>query len=253
MRDLLIVLQKELLELFGDWHSFYGSLIQTGILVVLCGIVVPADSAGLWADPTQIAALYSIFPSVLAATFAADSFAGERERKTLETLLATPLGDHAILLGKTLAAVFLALLGSGLAMSAGVLTFNLKFRQSALFFPSAETLAAVLGGALGFSLITASAANFISMRIPVARSAQQMASMLTVVLVSILIFILKRLHVTLDWASYLRVDGGLMAVGLLALAAGLRMFRRDRVFDPQGRSSRKAPATANRTDTRTSS
>ena len=96
IRESLIVLRKELAEMFGDWHSAYGALIQAAILIAICGVVVPADKPVVWLDPGQLALLYGAFPAVLAATFAADSFAGERERKTLETLLATPLSETAI-------------------------------------------------------------------------------------------------------------------------------------------------------------
>lgn len=43
------------------------------------------------------------FPLVLTLTMVADSFAGERERHALETLLASRLSDRAILLGEAAA------------------------------------------------------------------------------------------------------------------------------------------------------
>jgi ABC-2 type transport system permease protein len=70
--------------------------------------------AGLPADPTGrvvvlslvylLAPLYLILPLMVAAVVAADSFAGERERKTLEALLHAPLTDRELLLAKVLAA-----------------------------------------------------------------------------------------------------------------------------------------------------
>ncbi len=51
-----------------------------------------------------LAPMYLIVPLMVASVIAADSFAGEKERKTLEALLYTPTTDHELLLGKLLAA-----------------------------------------------------------------------------------------------------------------------------------------------------
>ena len=48
-----------------------------------------------------LAPLFLILPMMVASVLAADSFAGERERKTLESLLYTPLTDGELLLAKT--------------------------------------------------------------------------------------------------------------------------------------------------------
>jgi hypothetical protein len=51
-----------------------------------------------------LAPMYLIVPMMVASVIAADSFAGEKERKTLEALLYTPTTDQELLLGKLLAA-----------------------------------------------------------------------------------------------------------------------------------------------------
>jgi ABC-type Na+ efflux pump permease subunit len=51
-----------------------------------------------------MAAMYLIVPLMVASVIAADSFAGEKERKTLEALLYTPTTDREILLAKMLGA-----------------------------------------------------------------------------------------------------------------------------------------------------
>jgi len=59
----------------------------------------------MWVESAASLTLWLIIPMTLAATIVADTFAGERERHTLETLLASRLPDRAILLGKISAAV----------------------------------------------------------------------------------------------------------------------------------------------------
>lgn len=52
----------------------------------------------------MFAPMFLIFPLMFSTTIAAESFAGERERKTLEALLYTPATDAELFLGKVLAA-----------------------------------------------------------------------------------------------------------------------------------------------------
>ena len=63
--------------------------------------------------------LFWVIPVALTPAIAADSFVGERERASLEPLLATPIGTGQVLLGKLLASVVPAVLGTWL----GVLAF----------------------------------------------------------------------------------------------------------------------------------
>lgn len=71
------------------------SLLQITMLFVLRSMFAP---------------LYLILPIMTASVIAADAFAGERERKTLEALLYTPTTDFDLLLAKFLGAVIPAVL-----------------------------------------------------------------------------------------------------------------------------------------------
>ncbi len=57
----------------------------------------------------MMAPMFLVLPMMLASIIGADSFAGEKERKTLEALLYTPATDRELLVGKTIAAVVPAL------------------------------------------------------------------------------------------------------------------------------------------------
>jgi ABC-2 type transport system permease protein len=69
----------------------------------------------------MFAPMFLILPLMYAATIAAESFAGERERKTIEALLYTPATDADLLLGKVLAAA----IPSMLITWAGFLVYSL--------------------------------------------------------------------------------------------------------------------------------
>ncbi len=172
MRDALAIIRKELKELSTDWQSFYGTFIQTCVVVLLCGVFVPARSTNIWTSPTDLVMLYAIFPSIVAALFAADSFAGERERNTLETLLATPISDRAIYLGKVLAALGISVSCSVAALAAAVVTTLIK-GDNPLPAVGISGFATLVAGAVVFGLTTTALATAVSSRTRVARSAQQ--------------------------------------------------------------------------------
>jgi ABC-type Na+ efflux pump permease subunit len=117
-----------------------------------------------------MASMYLIVPLMVASVIAADSFAGEKERKTLEALLYTPTTDREILLGKMLGAwlpaVAIAWIGFVLY---GVVANAAAWRtMCCLFFPDAMWMVlaiwvapAVAGFGLGVTvLISARAKTF---------------------------------------------------------------------------------------------
>ena len=85
-----------------------GSVGFFGLIVLVFGIAIPARSGMYWITIPWSAITWAWLPLMLVMAVVADSFAGERERHTLETLLASRLSDAAILLGKVAAAVVFA-------------------------------------------------------------------------------------------------------------------------------------------------
>jgi ABC-type Na+ efflux pump permease subunit len=71
------------------------------------------------------APMFLILPLMLSASVAAESFAGERERKTLEALLYTPATDAELFIGKSLAAFIPAVLVAWLSFVLYTLVLNI--------------------------------------------------------------------------------------------------------------------------------
>lgn len=70
----------------------------------------PTQQISLLMVSTLFAPMFLTIPIMLASLIGANSFAGEKERKTLEALLYTPASDSELLLGKMLASVLPAVL-----------------------------------------------------------------------------------------------------------------------------------------------
>lgn len=97
--DWVLVARKELADLFGRLGR--KPLTRTLGVVVIFGLLIPLRFRGAANLPAFFAVFMAFLPARLVAI---ESFAGERERGTLESLLALPLTDRGLAIGKTLAA-----------------------------------------------------------------------------------------------------------------------------------------------------
>ena len=106
------------------------------------------------------------------AAIISESIAGERERHTLETLLASRLSDRSIVLGKLAAAVAHGAMNTGVILATGVIATVARFGVDSLSGGISPVLVGALLGPLAGLLIGA-AGIFISMRAPTVKSSQQ--------------------------------------------------------------------------------
>jgi len=100
--DTLTVMWKEFKGLLRSSGSRWKSIAILITPIALFGIIFPIQFREDWLAGYWSVAVAVVTPLMLIATTIAESFAGERERHTLETLLASRLPDNAILLGKLL-------------------------------------------------------------------------------------------------------------------------------------------------------
>src|SRR5438067_7544528 len=104
MSDILTMVWKESKDVLfqGGWRS----LIRPVIVVGIIGIYLPLQLGPQWVALTPISMILLLWiPFFVIISFIGDAIAGERERHTLETLLASRMPDRAILLGKVLVTV----------------------------------------------------------------------------------------------------------------------------------------------------
>ena len=186
-RDIQTVMWKEWKELVastGLKRGGYRLLLIVAILVVL----EPLQSSAHWFDsplPILFDGLY--LPFALLTSLAASAFAGERERHTLETLIATRLSDRAILLGKIIA---LTLCGWTLSLVASLAQIGVvavasaaRHTQTRAFY-SAPVIVGILVLSPLFSLLITGVGSALSLR---AVSVQQAQQMLTVAFLTLAI------------------------------------------------------------------
>jgi ABC-2 type transport system permease protein len=176
MTDILTVAAKELREIFTFGDTRGRSKFSLLILIVIFGVVIPLQNGREWVDSPINIMVWGWMPFLWVSGIVADMFAGERERHTLEALLATRLSNQSILFGKLLAALTYGFALTWIIMLASLVTINVALGQGQLLlYPLEMTLAALVFSIL-ISGLSASIGVLVSLRAGSVRQAQQMMS-----------------------------------------------------------------------------
>jgi ABC-2 type transport system permease protein len=170
--DILTIVWKESKE-FMQGSSRASSVARFVFPIAVAGIFLPWRSGHAYVTGITAAfGLLWILPMV-AVSFTVDAIAGERERHTLESLLATRLSDQAILFGKLAASVLYAWGMMLASLIVGLITVNLRQRNDALLlFSSTYAATLVIVSFLG-SILVCGVAVFVSVRASTVRQAAQ--------------------------------------------------------------------------------
>jgi ABC-2 type transport system permease protein len=165
---------KEWKELLAPQGRFRGGAMNLLLLLGIFGIAMPWQFGRAWVESPMILLYWGWVPLLLLSNVVVDGFAGERERHTLETLLATRLPDRAILFGKIGAAVAYALAIAAASLLLGVVTVNVVVRpERLLLYPPATLAGALVMNLLGAALI-AGLGVLVSLRSASVRQAGQL-------------------------------------------------------------------------------
>jgi len=242
VRDVWIVFRKEMREWLYVKENWRASLFQMLVFVGVFGIFWPLQID----NKDSVAVTLTSLSLFIGNSVVADSFAGERERNTLETLLATRLSDQAIFLGKFLADAFYTLGLMMVILATSVVSINLFQPREGIFFYSPLGLTIGIGGSLVLTLFGVGLGVFISLRTKTVRAAQQILSIIYLVFFLIIGFVLpiflnalppSAANALAGWLQ--RTDPLVILIGLLLimlvcdvgmLAFAIRRFQRSRLI-----------------------
>lgn len=191
--DILTVMWKEYKGLLRSSGSRWKSIAILVTPIAIFGVIFPIQFRENWLAGYWSLAVAVVTPMLLIATTIAESFAGERERHTLETLLASRLPNRAILLGKLFASL---LFGWGMTLFLliiSLITVNMfewgegfLFYQPAIFWMD-------LASSLLMSGLVSSLGILISLRAPTVQNAAQtimLALFMPLLLLQAMVFLL---------------------------------------------------------------
>ncbi len=252
MKDILTVARKELREIVGGGSGRKG-LFRELFFVLLFGVFFPLSQPEAWRSGAVPTVFVFMIPLFLAGPYIADTFAGERERKTLETLLATRLPDSSIYLGKIIAVCTYAWAVTQLILLASLVALNVAGDGTGasaaggrwFVYPSSVWVGTI-AGSYASALLISGIGTFISLRSETVRAAHQAMMLPLFVLIFGGSFGLGALWRALPaatqvslmrWASGVSALEGILGVVTLLLVVdvfllrlGVRRFRRAKLI-----------------------
>jgi ABC-2 type transport system permease protein len=266
--NVMLVFRKDWREIRRNWHIILPIVSVPLLISVLLPILIivlpdassastmPLDNsvamirslpsnvreqlAGM--TPTQVvtyvmslyffAPFFLIIPVMASSVVAADSFAGEKERRTIEALLATPISDSELFLGKVLISFVLSMIAtiaSFATYSIIVDTFSYATFGGRLLFPNVAWTMLIFGVAPTIALADIGLTVMISTRVKGFREAQQISALL----------LLPMLALTFGQISGAIIFGPIIIGSLIIILAlcdiavfyvGVRLFKREEIL-----------------------
>ncbi len=167
--------------------------------------------------------LVGFLPVSISLVIALESFVGEKERMSLEPLLATPLSDLQLYLGKTVAALVLPLMAGTVGIAFYLFILPIEAR------PTPLTLLQVFLLTIGKALVMVSAAVIVSSQTTSVRAANLLAS-----------FIIVPVSLLLQQESLILLQSGnqvlwyillfLLVANVILVRMGIRLFNREELL-----------------------
>ena len=186
MSDVKTVFWKEWQEImvWGGARGKLGILLFVGVF----GVFLPLQSGRGWVEAPSALIYWAWVPLFLVSSVIADAFAGERERHTLETLLASRLSDRAILLGKFAAAVAYGVSIAWASLLLGLVIVNLVHGAGDLLLYPLNVGMGIIAFSLLGAGVAAGAGILVSLRASTVRQAQQTLSLAIMLLLFVPVF-----------------------------------------------------------------
>jgi len=233
----LIIAQREVRDALTDWRiaapMFILSLGFPIIILYSIQVGIPLlrqpDTIANIVKMVPFGALMAGFlPTSFSIVIALESFVGEKERNTLEPLLATPLADWELYLGKLVATLIPPLLLSYVAIT----IFNVGIRWILHFSLPAQTIfQLVVLSSLG-ALVMVCGAVVVSTHAASVRAANLLASFIILPMTFLVagesLLMLMGYDDLLWW-----VMAGLVVVAFILLRLGIRVFNREEVLSSE--------------------
>jgi ABC-type transport system involved in multi-copper enzyme maturation permease subunit len=237
LRLVLVLMQREIRDTVRDWRMVAPILILTLLFPALMSFV--ADMALDWVARYGAAIVgdrlmpfllmvVGFFPISFSLVIALETFVGEKERNSLEPLLATPLSDAQLYLGKTLAAMVPPLLAAYIGI--GVYLLGLYVFKG--WGPPFELLVLVFALTSAEALVMVSGAVVVSSQTTSARAANLLASFIIIPVA----FLMQGEAIIMFWANYgvlWWIVLFLVVVDASLIRMGIHLFNRESLLGRQ--------------------
>ena len=230
----LIITRREIRDQFRDWRIIAPIMVLTLFFPGLMNFTaqqvvnyVESYDVPLIGDRLIpfLLMVVGFFPISISLVIALESFVGEKERRSIEPLLSSPLTDLQLYLGKLLAVVFPPLAASYL----GIAVYLFGVYRQVGWTPEPILLVQIVVLTTVQALLMVSGAVVISVQATSARAANLLASFIIVPMALLLV----GESMVMFWANYdvlwLAIFGHLLITGLL-IRTGIAYFNREELL-----------------------
>lgn len=237
-RLVLLVACRETGDSLRDWRIVVPIVLLTLIFPLLMNITaqIATEFVQHYGAPILgtrlvpfLLMVVGFFPISFSLVIALESFAGERERLSLEPLLATPISDGALYLGKVLASLSLPLAASLLGISVYLVGLWFSIR----YVPPGELLVQILMLTAMEALVMVSGAVVISSHTSSVRAANLLASFVIIPMA----LLVQVESIIMFWGNYAAlwwIGAGLLVADILLVRMGIRVFNREELLAGMG-------------------
>jgi len=178
------------------------------------------------------APFFLIIPLMASSVIASDSFAGEKERKTIEALLATPISDGELFLGKTLVSFVPSMMVTVVSFLIYLTVVNMasfNVFDGRLLLPNLVWIMLVVGLAPTLALVSIGLTVMISARVKGFREAQQINGLLMIPILG-LVFAQISGAAILGPAMVVALIGIFAGLDIVVFSIGMRTFKREEIL-----------------------
>jgi ABC-type Na+ efflux pump permease subunit len=240
MRKTWLIARKDIKESFGRRTLLLRIMVPVLIMPILYGGLLgyairragarPEHAAMLTGQISLYASLIALMGTVLGGAIAADAIAGEKERRTIESLMATPTTDLEIFAGKLLAGFLPSIVGGYGAALLFFATARMTAGAQPLLIPGVVSAARLIIVAIPIATAIFIAIGIIvSARCASVTTATQISALLGLpVFGGMLYFALRASRWPLS--HLLLAMAGCIAVAVLLLFVGARAMGRDEII-----------------------
>lgn len=179
-----------------------------------------------------LAPFFLIIPLMASSVIASDSFAGEKERKTIEALLATPISDSELLIGKILVSFIPSIavtIVSFVIYSIVVDVSSIVIFDGRLLLPNMVWIMVIFGLAPALAIAGIGLTVIISAKVKGFREAQQISVILLIPILA-LVFGQVAGAIIFGPVMILGLIGLFAVVDLVVFKVGVKIFRREEIL-----------------------
>jgi len=178
------------------------------------------------------APFFLIIPLMASSVIASDSFAGEKERKTIEALLATPISDSELFLGKTLVSFIPSMAVTIISFVIYSIVFDLlafSIFNGALLLPTLDWILLIFALAPTVALASIGLTVMISAKVKGFKEAQQISAILLIPILALVFgqatgaIIFGPLIITALIAAFAVIDFAIFRIGV-------KLFKREEIL-----------------------